>query len=249
MEAGQTCTGTGALVAQARGCQATAKRIWLLSLLPGVEEPQDSIFTRCHLRRRFCSGRFWTAGRDSVLHGASGAPCPGVIEATAMGPWRGKALSPMLSGPGLSVLSGEGPAKFSQWLRAGGPDAVMVKLQAPGLLLGPKQHKGLPMFSASLGSPFQAFLGGKRPQAEPPWMVLRVTPGPEVPLPRPQFPYKCPGILGAWLSPEMLGDAGESLWVSGEMLVVGEAEPETSSPGRPSTTLGLDPARLPQGEG
>lgn len=57
MEAGQTCTGTGALVAQARGCQATAKRIWLLSLLPGVEEPQDSIFTRCHLRRRFCSGR------------------------------------------------------------------------------------------------------------------------------------------------------------------------------------------------
>lgn len=87
--------------------------------------------------------------------------------------------------------------------------------------------------------------------------MLRVTPGPEVHLPRPQFPYKCPGILGAWLSPEMLDDAGpwapddagESLWVPGEMLVVGEAEPETSSPGRPSTTLGLDPARLPQGEG
>lgn len=30
---------------------------------------------------------------------------------------------------------------------------MMVKLQALGLLLGPKQHKGLPMFSASLGPP------------------------------------------------------------------------------------------------
>lgn len=49
---------------------------------------------------------FWMAGRDSVLHGASGAPCPGVTGATAMGPWRGKALSPMLSGPELSALRG-----------------------------------------------------------------------------------------------------------------------------------------------
>lgn len=88
-------------------------------------------------------------------------------------------------------------------------------------------------------------------------MVFRVTPEPEVHLPRPQLPYKCPGILGAWLFPEMLGgagpwasdDAGEPLWVPGEMLVVREAEPEMSSPGRPSTTLGIDPARLPQGEG
>lgn len=50
-----------------------------------------------------------------------------------------------------------------------------------------------------------------------------------------------PEMLGdAW--PWAPGDAGGSLWVPGEMLVVGEAEPEMSSLWGPSTTLGMDPS-------
>lgn len=150
--------GTGALVAQERGCQATAKRIRLSLCSWGGGAPDFNIYTLPLAKALL----FWTAGRDNVFHGALGALCPGAAGVAATGPWRRTTLSPMLSWPPAVCALRRGLAKFSHWLRAGGPPAVMVKLQALGLLLGPNdRHKGLCLLclaevreGPSLGSSF-----------------------------------------------------------------------------------------------
>lgn len=63
--------------------------------LPGAEEPQDSIFTRCHLLRRFCSGR----QEGTVSFPETGSPVPGGDRGHSHGSLEGETLSPPLSGP------------------------------------------------------------------------------------------------------------------------------------------------------
>lgn len=49
----------------------------------------------------------WTARRDSILHGALGAPCSGVAGAVPAGPWMGRTLGPMSTIFALRIGVGE----------------------------------------------------------------------------------------------------------------------------------------------